>query len=160
MNTAIRTLLQHLEVGNRLFDASVDGLSYEELHRRGSIHSNSMLWIAGHVALYRHRMLALVGVTQEFPWTALFDRGSQPAKPEDYPSIDQVRQTWREAFALLEKRLPQLSEEEWEQPAPRSFPVPDPSLRAAVCFLGFHEAYHLGQMAYLRRSLGYPGIVG
>lgn len=160
MNPAIRVLLQHLEVGNRLFDASLEGLSYEELHRRGSIHSNSMLWIAGHLTLYRHRMLALVGIEREFPWTDLFDRGTQLAEPEKYPSVDQLRQAWREAFDLLQQRLPELTEEEWEKPVPRSFPVPDSSLRAGIWLLGYHEAYHLGQMAYLRRSLGYPEIVG
>jgi len=33
-------------------------------------------------------------------------------------------------------------------------------LRGAVCFLGFHEAYHLGQMAYMRRILGRPRVTG
>jgi hypothetical protein len=32
----------------------------------------------------------------------------------------------------------------------------DPVMAA---FFAYHEAYHIGQMAYVRKWLGYPGLV-
>ena len=45
-------------------------------------------------------------------------------------------------------------------PAPRDFPVPDKTIRGAINFLAYHEAYHLGQMGYLRKWLGKDSLRG
>lgn len=160
MNQAIEVLLDHLAQGNLLFHACLEGLTFEELHRRGSVHTNSMLWIAGHVTLYRHRLLGIVGEELEFPWTDLFARGSEPAAPDRYPEAADIIRSWDTVAQHIERRLPQVEEEEWSRPSPRPYPVQDQTLRGAVCFLGFHEAYHLGQMAYVRRILGRPRVTG
>jgi uncharacterized damage-inducible protein DinB len=44
--------------------------------------------------------------------------------------------------------------------APREFPIPDKSLRGAVAFMTFHDSYHTGQMAFIVKWLGKPGLVG
>jgi hypothetical protein len=57
-------------------------------------------------------------------------------------------------------RLELLTEEELAKPA--SFPVltGDKTKRGAIVFLNYHETYHIGQMAYLRKWLGYSQLVG
>lgn len=56
-------------------------------------------------------------------------------------------------------RLEELTEAELSAPAPRSFAIPDRSVRGAITFLAYHEGYHIGQMAFLRKWLGFPGLV-
>jgi hypothetical protein len=36
----------------------------------------------------------------------------------------------------------------------------DKTQRGAIVFLNYHETYHVGQMAYLRKWLGYSQLVG
>ena len=65
----------------------------------------------------------------------------------------------RESGATLRARFAQLTEADLAAPAPRSFPIEDKTMRGAVLFLTYHESYHAGQMAYVRKCLGYPGVV-
>jgi hypothetical protein len=34
------------------------------------------------------------------------------------------------------------------------------SVRGGLVFLAWHDSYHTGQMGYLRKWLGYEGLVG
>jgi hypothetical protein len=57
------------------------------------------------------------------------------------------------------KRLDDLGEDGLVAPSPRSLPIPDKTIRGAINFAAFHESYHVGQMAYIRKWLGFPGLV-
>jgi len=57
-------------------------------------------------------------------------------------------------------RLKVLTDEELSKPAPFPVPAGDKTQRGAIVFLNFHETYHIGQMAYLRKWLGYSQLVG
>jgi uncharacterized damage-inducible protein DinB len=34
------------------------------------------------------------------------------------------------------------------------------TLAGELAFFAMHDTYHVGQMAYIRKALGYPGLVG
>jgi len=38
-------------------------------------------------------------------------------------------------------------------------PQGDETLRGMVAFLVFHEAYHVGQIGYLKKQLGYAPLI-
>ena len=40
------------------------------------------------------------------------------------------------------------------------FPIKQPGVLGALAFLALHDSYHLGQLGYLRKVLGHPGVVG
>ena len=46
------------------------------------------------------------------------------------------------------------------KPAPKGPPSFDGKISGLVAFLAFHEAYHVGQVTYLRKWLGYGQSVG
>ena len=160
MDAVIRRTLDHLAVSNGLFKAALKDLSYEELHRRAAGPTSSMLWIAGHITMARVMMLRLAGEEMPVEWSELFSRGARIEKPHLYPKIESIIEAWDRATDLLKSRLPELSEDQLDAASPREFPVPDRSLRGALAFLSYHEAYHIGQMGLLRKVLGYPGLVG
>ncbi|GAB4108930.1 MAG: hypothetical protein Kow001_07960 [Acidobacteriota bacterium] len=160
MDPVIALVLQHLRVSHRLYRKALADLSLEELHRRPGPDSSPLIWIFGHLASARCGMLQLAGGSLEFPWPELFRRGSRIVTPQDYPEVNEIAAVWDQAGAALEERLPRLSLEDLAAPAPRKFPVEDPSVRAALAFLTYHEAYHVGQLSYLRRILGREGLAG
>ncbi len=51
-------------------------------------------------------------------------------------------------------RFPELPTAELGRESPQKFPVSDTSVLGGIAFLLTHEAFHIGQLAYLRKFLG------
>jgi len=134
--------------------------SLEELHRRGGPDSSSMLWIAGHLTLSRARMLKLAGGDFDFQWSDLFAKGAAITEPSSYPAISEILATWAEVSKQLLVHLSQVEPAVLYAKSPHSFPIEDKSVRGALAFFVYHESYHIGQMGYLRKMLGYESLVG
>ena len=105
-------------------------------------------------------MAALAGVELEVPWKDLFKRYSQIAKPDAYPAIDEIQRAFDKIGDPIVVRFGELTDQELRATCPREFPVADKSLRAGLAFLVWHESYHIGQMGFLRKWLGYESLVG
>ena len=63
---------------------------------------------------------------------------------------------WKDTTTALIARFEALSDQELSAESPRSFPVPDKTIRGAIGFM----AYHVGQMACLHKWLGKASLVG
>jgi hypothetical protein len=102
----------------------------------------------------------MIGEEVENPYSELFKRGATIDSNVSYPEIQEVVSLWDLVTEKLMSRLSLLSDEELSKPA--SFPVPagEKNQRGAIFFLNYHETYHIGQMAYLRKWLGYSQLVG
>jgi DinB superfamily len=147
------------EINRGLFDQALDGLSREQLVRGASESSNPILWIAGHVANTRFGLSAMLGRKLHRPWGDIFNRSATRPAADGYPELSVIRGAWTDVGAALMARFEELTDTELRAPAPRPFPIPDKSLRGAIAFLAYHEGYHLGQMSYVRKWLGLPGLM-
>jgi uncharacterized damage-inducible protein DinB len=159
MNELIAPIAHQIALSAHLFDAALADLTDEEVGRRPSPDSNSMLWLAGHLTGSRCGLLNALGGKREFPWDELFRRGSKGSDPDRYPSIREVVTLWKDVSVEIAKRLEALTDDALKAPAPFGVPVPDKSLRGVVAFLAYHETYHIGQMAFVRKWLGKGGLV-
>lgn len=159
MQDSIAPVAQLFDVSGVLYEKALTGLDREALLKRPGERSNPMLWIAGHLASSRYGLCAALGRPKEIPWGKLFFRGASLPDPGTLPEIGEIRQAWQEVSSLLMARLEELTEAELQAPSPRPFAIPDRSLRGAITFLAYHEGYHVGQMAFLRKWLGLPGLV-
>jgi uncharacterized damage-inducible protein DinB len=139
---------------------SIEGLTAEEWHSRPNDTSNSMLWVVGHVVWARSRTLKFLGETWERPWLKQFARGAKPGEVTDYPSPDEVVLGLKETKASLTAAIENATGEVLGAAAPEKSPSFDGTIGGLVNFLAFHEAYHVGQAAYLRRWLGREGVSG
>jgi uncharacterized damage-inducible protein DinB len=135
-----------------------DGLTSEEWHRRPGDSSNCLLWIVGHLAWARSRTLNLLGSPWSAPWLPLFERGAKPVGPAQYPPPAEVLAAWNTLCDALPGAMESVTDEILS--APFRPPSIDGKVSGMVDFLAFHETYHLGQAAYLRRWLGHEGIAG
>ena len=160
MDSVLKSVLQGMDLGNRLYKGALEGLGREELNRRAGPDSSPLIWLAGHLVLGRCGMLGLAGVSGEAPWQELFKRSSKILAPEEYPDVRDVVGAWEKIGQRVAVQLPKLGEDELEAQSPRRFPVADRSVRAGLAFLLWHETYHIGQMGYLRKWLGYDSLVG
>lgn len=161
MDAIVQSHAQLLPVHASLIAKGLEGLSAEELVRQPGDGGNPILWVAAHVVATRGGLLKMLGASWAEPaWTADFVRGHARPGADAYPPAAEVLATLTATTGALNAALAAYPAEQWDAPSPRSWPVADKSMRGTIAFFMFHEAYHVGQIAYLHRWLGRPGLVG
>ena len=143
-----------------LLNKSFEGLKAEEWLTSPKPTSNPELWILGHVVWARSMALKLLGSPWERPWLSLFARGAKLPERSQYPSPEEIMLGWQEVSTNLTAALEGATDEVLSAPAPEKSPSFDGKVGGMVTFLAFHEAYHVGQAAYLRCWMGHSQIVG
>lgn len=143
-------------INTGLFRRATELLTIEDVDFRPQGTGNSFRFLTGHITLYRHSIAATLGLRVAFPWTELFDLGARPLDPSKYPSMDDLSEAFNKVTDKLMGRLEKIDDAELDG-AP-SFRVEVPgavnTVGGIVSFGATHEAYHIGQMAYLVRLLG------
>ena len=138
---------------------ALEGLTHEELWRRLTTFNNPLLWVAGHIVQCRAMVLQMLGEQADTGWGSLFDRGAKIGDPKNYPSGPEVARMMREISPRLHAAIAALQDEQLNRPA--SLPIPGiKTLTDELAFFAMHDAYHVGQLAYVRKGLGYPGLAG
>ena len=160
MDPALKSVAPLFHANDQLFHRALEGVKPEDLLRSPQDGSNPLIWIAGHLMTSRVSLTRLAGERIENPWSNIFARGATVDTNVTYPEISDIVALWDTTTKSLMKRLEDLDDATLSEQA--SFPVPtgDKTKRGAIVFLNFHETYHIGQMAYLRKWLGYSQLVG
>jgi hypothetical protein len=159
MQATIGTVAEQFRITTNLFIKAMSGVPKDEAMKRPGPVSNPLLWMAGHVIQFRSRLLLLLGAPREFPWGSIFDTGSRVGGPEIYPTPEELVSTWEEMSEALMDRLSALTEADLAAPPSARVPTTDATLRGAIGYFSLHEAYHVGQMGYLRKWLGRSPII-
>jgi hypothetical protein len=154
MDQAIAHVLGLMDIVDNLYAKALHGLDPDELSRAPAENTNPMVWMAGHLAQSRVRLGKLLGVEAEVPWPSLFQRESSPPSAQRYPALADIRRVWDQAGAALRTRLRAMSDADLYGELEVKIPSTDGTLRGAIVFALFHEGYHVGQMGYVRRTLG------
>jgi uncharacterized damage-inducible protein DinB len=145
---------------SQLIGKSINGLTPEEWLRRPGDSSNHMLWILGHVTWARATVLSFLGTQWSRPWLPQFARGVKLADTAEYPTPEEITLAWQDQAAQLTAAIETATEETLSKPAPERIPSADGKISGLVDFLAYHETYHVGQAAYIRRWLGHDAIIG
>lgn len=126
--------------------------------------SNHLLWTLGHLACtyawFSGTIDAKGGAALPESWGALFGMGSKPSSDAKvYPSLGEVRKGYDAAFAAYVKQVEGLSEADaWTATANDTGGFASSKVDAAYkC--AWHDGWHLGQIADLRRALGLPPVM-
>jgi uncharacterized damage-inducible protein DinB len=140
-------------LNHRLVLSCLDGMDDEVSRRRLSDNTNHAAFLVAHLAGARHFLLGLLGVETADPFPELAEARSIE-DVERFPSVEELREAWRELGERLEATWGELDEERLAADSPQPFPVEDGSLLGAIAFLAQHESYHVGQLAMLRKAHG------
>jgi hypothetical protein len=160
MDPAIAAVSSLFRASNQLFHRALDEVTREDLLRRPHDDSNPLIWIAGHATTSRASLTKMIGGKVEHEWSDLFARGATIDSNVSYPEIGEIISLWDTVTEKLMPRLELLDNEVLARPSFFKIPTEDKTMRGAVIFLNYHETYHIGQMAYLRKWLGYSPLVG
>ncbi len=146
-----------LALHTRLLANVVDGVSPEHLTTRLNGHTNHMLWIVGHLAHNRATVAQTLGQEVVSP-LGIF--GKAIDDEADYPDLADIQAFLRTVSAAIRTRLPAVNPEELAaaHALPFEIPLNDQSVGGLLDFLLSHEAYHIGQLGFLRKALGYDAM--
>lgn len=122
--------------------------------------SNHLMWIMGHLVVHRGQTLKILGVDWNNQWASLFARGAERLADAEYPSAEEMRAAWQDVSAHLSAALQQPSPDLLAKDAPKGPPTFDGKVGGTVAFYAFHDTYHVGQISYVRKWLGYGKTVG
>jgi hypothetical protein len=163
-NPIMRARLQVMAFNHALFLRSVgEDLSPSQSTKPLVAGGAHILWLVGHMAWTYDVVMrsALNGEPSLLPsnWPALFGQGSKPTPdPAAYPPLAEVLLELEKTHAASMAYLATIPDGK----LPENLPPDHPGklsrtwdrLILAACF---HESYHAGQAALLRRGLGLPG---
>ncbi|MEO0512376.1 MAG: DinB family protein [Planctomycetota bacterium] len=134
--------------------------------RDGRLQANHPAWIIGHLAIYPHAALSLLGDDPAAHdgaasdlWQSLFSRTStcedDPAGTR-YPPKDELVAAWTGETTRLMERLVGVSDEALSAPQPvERWKERMPRVYDSFAFLvGAHAMFHLGQLSTWRRVAG------
>ena len=144
--------------GDSHVDRTFQGVAESDLWKRPTPQNNPMLWILGHMVNTRARLLAILGENFDTGLNEQFSKGATLQEASVYPSREQILATSREVNKRLYAKLASLTDADLARPATRAFTSAVTTVGDQVTFLAFHDAYHAGQLAYVRKALGLPGL--
>jgi len=157
---SIEPLAFILAINDALIERSFQDVAAGDLWKRPTPQSNPMLWIFGHMVNTRAGLLRLVGGDADLGWGDVFNRGAELADASGYPARERVAEVSGDVNARLYAALGALTDADLAKPATRPFTPAVKTLGDQIAFLTMHDTYHVGQLAYVRKALGLPGVVG
>lgn len=143
-----------------LAERSFQGVAEADLWKRPTPQTNGMLWIFAHMVATRANVLKLLGDNFDTGWGETFGRGAALQDTSGYPTREKIDEVSREVNRRLYTALGRLTDADVSKPASRAFTNAVQTLGDQVAFLAMHDTYHVGQLAYVRKALGLPGVVG
>jgi uncharacterized protein YndB with AHSA1/START domain len=143
-----------------LIKSSLDGIADSDLWQQPTPRNNPMLWVFGHIVATRARLLGALGDPLDAGWSDLFNRGAALQDAGRYPVRQEIERVHGEVADRLKTKFAAFTDADLERPAPTPGLPGVKTVADQLAFFAFHESYHVGQLAYIRKSLGHSGIAG
>ncbi|MEM7475571.1 MAG: DinB family protein [Planctomycetota bacterium] len=139
----------------------LDGVREEDWFRFPDGCHTHIGWQVGHLAIaeYGLTLRSIRGAqdSDDFipaEYSKLFGRGSVPAAASENPSIDEIRTAFEAVHEHVMQEVPGFSEELLAENVPFDHPL-FKTKKQALSWCVNHEMTHAGQIAMIRRLLGY-----
>ena len=160
METDFRNISGIYRTNTEIVNRALAGVEPEHWLKQPGDDSNHLLWMLGHVVVHRGMVLKYLGVDWDKPWASLFARGSERLDEANYPSTEEMQAAWQQVSEALASALKNPSADVLGQDAPKGPLSFDGKVSGSVAFLALHDSYHVGQISFLRKWLGYGRTVG
>jgi hypothetical protein len=145
-------------------DGILKGWPEDKFTFQSSPNDNHAAWVMGHLAHTDAWIAGVVGaqgVKTPETYAKLFGMGSKPlARAGEYPSPANIRRVLDETRAGLIRWVESASDEQLAMPLTDKTEGFASDVHDALMKLCWHEGWHMGQVATLRRTLGLPPVMG
>ena len=134
----------------------LDGLSEAEARQRLDGGGNSIMFLTAHLTDTRHFLAARMGQPLPNPMARYLAEARSIEDIAEWPSLAEVRSAWCQVSAHLKSAFAASNAADLSRQNTHRFPITDTSQLGMIAFLVQHDAYHVGQVAFVRRQLGHP----
>jgi hypothetical protein len=168
--SSVKHAVEMMKFAHGMLDKMLETIPDDKCVHQQHPTSNHVAWTLGHMASTYAWLATTIdanaasGGTGAFAlpesYAKLFGGGSKPsANMKDYPPLAESRKRYNEAFAAYLKMVEGLSEKDaWSPCAIETGGFASSKIDGAYkC--AWHDGWHLGQIADLRRALGLPPIM-
>jgi uncharacterized damage-inducible protein DinB len=144
-------------------NVNTQGLTHEDSLVEPRPGGNRLNWVLGHLLSTYDGFLPLLSQEPVIGSAALkrYARGAPPLEnPADAMDFATLLAAWNQASERVDAGLASLDPEILDRPVPNS-PTgnPNETVRSLITSIMFHQAYHAGQTALLRRIVGREGAI-
>ena len=160
MDSRVSPILEQLQLNHALFKTALADMSEAHIITRIDGGGNSAGWIAGHLASSRFVLGELIGLDLANPFGDLFARGAEVQDDSAYPPLADIVAAYETISEAIMARLGDLTASDLDKELGAPYPVQEPTVLNGIAFLAFHEAFHIGQLGYIRKLLGYQTLAG
>jgi len=143
-----------------IVNRAIAGVEPEHWFKAPGDDSNHLTWVLGHLIVHRGEVLKTIGVDWDNSWYEIFKPGSPRLADTKYPSPEELRSAWQAVSDKLSGALKTPPEGVMTQEAPKGPPSFDGKISGTVAFYALHDTYHVGQVGFLRKWLGYGQTIG
>ncbi len=158
MNSIIKPLLSIYEVNSKLAVNSFKDVTEMLSLKRPNKKTNSMMFILLHTLDARYYLLKSLGSRMRNPYAKYVDWSNSIEDLIKYPRLKNVLSTWRSLDKTFKKKLSSLTAKQLNAKLESGFPGNDKPVINMISFLAEHEAYHVGQLALLKKYFGLPAV--
>jgi hypothetical protein len=158
MSERVAPLREIMALNTRLFRNTLSGVDDASAQVRPGPEANNMTFIAVHLLDARAWMTRYLGIQYRHPFEDELANVSSIDDVERFPSLVPIIADWNEVSERLSERLASLTEEEMARESEQEFPISDRSVLGGLAFLLQHESFHIGQLALIRRILGFGAM--
>ncbi len=138
----------------------LDGISEEDALKRIEGRTNHIVWMVGNFLDMRYAMGSVLGLNEEFEFKDFFFQGKALDENLEYPSLQQLKDSFHKISPLVYNKLLKASDEDLEKAFPMGMNIdffPETVLNFVGMCIG-REDYLCGQIGLMRRILGYEGM--
>jgi len=138
------------------------GLTHEDSLVEPQPGGNRLNWVVGHLLWAYNGMLPLLSQKPVMDEGSLkrYARGAPPLRDaSEATDLQKLLTAWSQAVERFDAGLASVTPDVLERPAPSPAGNPDETVRTLLTTIMFHQAYHAGQTAVLRRVAGKEGAI-
>ncbi len=150
-NTISKPVKAQFELQTATFRKTIEGITEEAANTKSHAKTNSIKWVAGHIANTRTVIIGLLtGVNPNPDYIKFFGRGSTGNVDSSFPTMQQILDKWDETAPLLSQAIESASTETLMAKPPIQTSIPDETMLGMLAYMALHEAHHLGQLSVLK----------
>ena len=160
----METGLEHVEgmfrANTDIINKAIADVATEDWFRKPGDDSNHLMWVMGHLIVHRGLTLKVLGGQWDASWAPLFARGAERVADDEYPSSEEMKTAWQQVSGDLVDAVRNAPADLLANAAAAGSPSFNGKVSGNIALLAFHDAYHAGQVGFLRKWLGYGRTVG
>ncbi|MBS3943926.1 MAG: DinB family protein [Melioribacter sp.] len=155
MKNRIVHLILIYKTNSKLLINSFAKVTEADSLKRPNRKTNSMIFIALHILDARCFILTQIGKPTKNPFAKYVDWTKTIDEIKIYPKLKKVLREWKQVDRIFVEELSKINSRKLNSVQQFEFPG-GKKIISMISFLAEHEAYHIGQISFIRKYLGYP----